>query len=769
MSAIHFAKQAYSAFNREKPRSSITEWVEILTSPNYEDEAYDGIPELVDSINIQATGPAEASRAIRKKLKHGDTHQQYRALVILRALVENSGNKFQSSFADNQLTDAIRALATDSTTDPKVKRKLVSVLASWHAQFKDDPSMSLVANLFNLVKPHPPPSRAPKPVEEDMYQIDSAGLGLGESYEERRRKEERERREKKDEEKRKAKEAKEAEKLLRLKKLEEEKRKKSAPKRKPFNFEEEKSQVLTAIANATTATNNLVNAITLVNTEHDSLQTNERVLDCLQKAKVARKQIVRYVQLVENEDMIGTLIETNDRIIAALETFDTLSKPTLSEKDVTEVQNNLAAVHIQDSELGKLQEKQRAAVQRSLGRVSGQRGKERAYAEDGSDQHANGRPMYPDLQDLSFGSLGTEQSSYGKDDVVGGEEETYGDAKHGLLDEEDPFADPFADQDDEGGGVGTPGSHNAFNRNAPLPAGAIQTIAKLYQTKKDLTDALNPRIHTRSTIGERIRQNAKDPDAKKAALEDAKVLKAEITELEQKLLEVEDRMFHLALAVPNDTHPDTPIGPESTAVTLSEYGPPPIPASPNRDHVSVGRTLKLLDLEAGATVTGSSWYYLLNEATKHGFTPVTTPDVIRADIAYRCGYQARDPQGETPASQMYHIANTTPRDTTAGSPSSPELVLAGTAEIPLAGMFANKIFLPQELPAKIVGLGRAFRAEAGARGTDTRGLYRVHQFTKLELFVVSTQDQSEAMMEELRSVQTEIYSGLGLTFRGARG
>ncbi|PSS29581.1 hypothetical protein PHLCEN_2v2729 [Hermanssonia centrifuga] len=512
MSAIHFAKQAYSAFNREKPRSSITEWVEILTSPNYEDEAYDGIPELVDSINIQATGPAEASRAIRKKLKHGDTHQQYRALVILRALVENSGNKFQSSFADNQLTDAIRALATDSTTDPKVKRKLVSVLASWHAQFKDDPSMSLVANLFNLVKPHTPPSRAPKPVEEDMYQIDSAGLGLGESYEERRRKEERERREKKDEEKRKAKEAKEAEKLLRLKKLEEEKRKKSAPKRKPFNFEEEKSQVLTAIANATTATNNLVNAITLVNTEHDSLQTNERVLDCLQKAKVARKQIVRYVQLVENEDMIGTLIETNDRIIAALETFDTLSKPTLSEKDVTEVQNNLAAVHIQDSELGKLQEKQRAAVQRSLGRVSGQRGKERAYAEDGSEQHANGRPMYPDLQDLSFGSLGTEQrnlpppirpstrrtlseedttyrrgslsdfsdyessdeeahrrvsastsssrpysSSYGKDDVVGGEEETYGDAKHGLLDEEDPFADPFADQDDEGGGVGTPG------------------------------------------------------------------------------------------------------------------------------------------------------------------------------------------------------------------------------------------------------------------------------------------------------------------------
>ena len=95
----------------------------------------------------------------------------------------------------------------------------------------------------------------------------------------------------------------------------------------------------------------------------------------------------------------------------------------------------------------------------------------------------------------------------------------------------------------------------------------------------------------------------------------------------------------------------------------------------------------------------------------------------------------------------------------------PELVLAGTAEIPLAGMFAQRVLHAHELPARVVGLGRAFRPEAGASGVDTRGLFRVHQFTKLELFAVTRQGESAAMMEELRGVQTEIFEGLGLTFQ----
>jgi seryl-tRNA synthetase len=201
-----------------------------------------------------------------------------------------------------------------------------------------------------------------------------------------------------------------------------------------------------------------------------------------------------------------------------------------------------------------------------------------------------------------------------------------------------------------------------------------------------------------------------------------------------------------------------------------------MPHTPLRDHVSICRDLGLLDLEAGATVTGNSWYYLLHEAAllemaltnyglsialKHGFTPVTTPDVVRSDIARRCGFQPRD-NADPPVSQMYHLST---NDSSSSSSSHPELVLSGTAEIPLAGMFANKILPLKDLPLKVVGLGRAFRAEAGARGTEARGLYRVHQFTKLELFAVSQAGQSEEVMEEMRRVQVEIFSGLGFPFR----
>ena len=333
-------------------------------------------------------------------------------------------------------------------------------------------------------------------------------------------------------------------------------------------------------------------------------------------------------------------------------------------------------------------------------------------------------------------------------------------------------------------------SHNAFNRKAPLPVGAIQSIERLYDRHKELSHLLNGKRHAQSLIGDRIRQASGEEEARRASLRAAKQLKADISQLEQDLARIDDELFTLASAVPNDTHPLAPLGTSSAAVVLSTHGPPDaLPHSPHRDHLSISRQLGLLDLEAGATVTGSSWYYLLREAAlletaltnyglsialNHGFTPVTTPDVVRSDIARRCGFQPRDTNtnnnANTPApSQMYHLAADHP-DADADSPLTsshphPELVLSGTAEIPLAGMFANKILPLEDLPLKVVGLGRAFRAEAGARGADTRGLYRVHQFTKLELFAVTRASESEGVMEEMRRVQIEIFSGLGFPFR----
>ncbi|KAF8841956.1 seryl-tRNA synthetase [Paxillus ammoniavirescens] len=311
-------------------------------------------------------------------------------------------------------------------------------------------------------------------------------------------------------------------------------------------------------------------------------------------------------------------------------------------------------------------------------------------------------------------------------------------------------------------------SHNAFNRKFPLPVGALQSIVRSYAEQKEMSGQLDAKRHARSILGDRIR-TIKDPAEKQVVLTEAKILKAEITQLEEKLAAIEEALLGLALHLPNDTHPDVPIGPENAATILSTHGPPPIPPGTDRDHVTLGRALRLFDFEAGALVTGSSWYYLRGDAAflenaltnyaisvalKHGFEFIMTPDVVRADIALRCGFQPRDHNSDNPVSQMYHIAG-----------SHPELVLSGTAEIPLGGMFANRIFVENTLPAKVVGLGRSFRAEAGARGADTRGLYRVHQFSKVELFVVCEEDASAHFLEEIRQVQTEIFEGLGIPFR----
>ncbi|KAG6817736.1 hypothetical protein H0H87_004527 [Tephrocybe sp. NHM501043] len=315
-------------------------------------------------------------------------------------------------------------------------------------------------------------------------------------------------------------------------------------------------------------------------------------------------------------------------------------------------------------------------------------------------------------------------------------------------------------------------SNNAINRKAPLPTGAIDDVARKYIQYKALQNELNAKRNSRSIAGENIRRASDkgDAEAKQAALAEATRLKADVAALEKTVSLVETDLLALALAIPNDTHPDSPLGPESAAVTLTICGPSPIPADPARDHVSICRKLDLLDLESGSTVTGSSWYYLLNEAAlleialtnyamfvalKRGFTPIITPDVVRSDIANRCGFQPRD-NSDPPLQQMYHLH--TP-------PASPELVLSGTSEIPLAGMFANKIFSSTTLPLKVVGMGHSFRAEAGARGTDTRGLYRVHQFTKVELFAVTTDADSEMMMKEMVEVQKTILDGLDLPYR----
>ncbi|KAG8736082.1 Serine--tRNA ligase, mitochondrial [Ceratobasidium sp. 414] len=164
-------------------------------------------------------------------------------------------------------------------------------------------------------------------------------------------------------------------------------------------------------------------------------------------------------------------------------------------------------------------------------------------------------------------------------------------------------------------------------------------------------------------------------------------------------------------------------------------------------------------------------------ACRQGFEPVITPDVVKRDVADRCGFIPRDGNpfnegaGERVPEQMYGVQSH-------HVSAEGGLVMAGTAEIPLAALHANALYNPQELPCRTVAVGHAFRAEAGARGRDTRGLFRVHQFTKVELFSITTgetrqleaspdgrEKDSDRELEYLRKLQIELYGNLGLTFR----
>ncbi len=174
--------------------------------------------------------------------------------------------------------------------------------------------------------------------------------------------------------------------------------------------------------------------------------------------------------------------------------------------------------------------------------------------------------------------------------------------------------------------------------------------------------------------------------------------------------------------------------------------------------------LDLCDMEAGASVAGQKFYFLKNEAVllelalvqyamttlvKKGWTPIITPDLAKVDVLEGIGFQPRDPDANT--RQVYVVQDM-------------DLCLVGTAEITLGGMHRDQVLDVAKLPLRYVGLSHCFRTEAGAAGRDTRGLFRVHQFTKVEMFAYTTPQQSEAMHLEILAIEEEIFQGLGLPY-----
>ncbi|KAF5575266.1 seryl-tRNA synthetase [Fusarium pseudoanthophilum] len=260
--------------------------------------------------------------------------------------------------------------------------------------------------------------------------------------------------------------------------------------------------------------------------------------------------------------------------------------------------------------------------------------------------------------------------------------------------------------------------------------------------------------------------------------EEARQLKQDLSAIEKGESQAVTQMEELALELPNLTHPDTPKGSDFEVMSYIN-DPPTFTESPEdkiwRSHVHIGSELGIFDFAGAATASGWGWYYLLGEAaqleqalvqyalavaTRHGWTQVSPPSMVYSHIGAACGFQPRDLNGEQ---QVYTIAQSA-EDAERGVP---EMCLTGTSEIALAGMKANTTLDSEDLPLKRVAVSRCYRAEAGARGADTKGLYRVHEFTKVEMFAWTAPDEdiAQELFDEMLDLQTEILSSLGLYCR----
>ncbi len=290
----------------------------------------------------------------------------------------------------------------------------------------------------------------------------------------------------------------------------------------------------------------------------------------------------------------------------------------------------------------------------------------------------------------------------------------------------------------------------------------LDKVITLYEKRSRL-------IRKTEDLRQRRNENAKhmkgklSPEERKILIDEGKELKSAIAEHQTQLEKLEKELFTEAGRIPNMAHPDAPIGKEEKDnLEIKRFLEPVRFSFQKKDHVQLGQDLDLIDFETATRVTGPKFYYLKNEAVflelalvryamdilqKKGFTPVITPDIAREEVLEGIGF---NPRGEE--SNIYNLEET-------------GTCLIGTAEITLGGYFSDQILPKEELPLKMAGLSHCFRREAGAAGQYSKGLYRVHQFTKVEMFVYCMPEDSEKMHRKLLAIEEEIFAGLEIPYR----
>ena len=300
----------------------------------------------------------------------------------------------------------------------------------------------------------------------------------------------------------------------------------------------------------------------------------------------------------------------------------------------------------------------------------------------------------------------------------------------------------------------------ALQRKGAASASSLDEFLTLEEERRRLlTDVESMRAERKRAIDDiaAVKQAGGDADEAIAAM---RSLGDTIKEREASLAEVEERLKTMLLEIPNLPLADVPDGGEEDSVVLRVVGDPPAFDFEPKDHLDLGTALDVIDMERAAKVSGSRFAYLkgdlvmlqfalvrygLDVIQSKGFRPVIPPVLVREEAMYGTGFFPTD------RAQVY--------ETVDGD------CLVGTSEVPLAAMHMEEFLEQEKLPLRYAGYSSCFRREAGAAGRDTRGILRVHQFDKVEMFSFCLPEQSEGEHKLILSAEEEILQGLGIPYR----
>jgi len=259
--------------------------------------------------------------------------------------------------------------------------------------------------------------------------------------------------------------------------------------------------------------------------------------------------------------------------------------------------------------------------------------------------------------------------------------------------------------------------------------------------------------------GKRVAQAPKDEKA--ALVAEAKQLSEQVKQAQHAVTAAEEAAAAASAKIENIVIEGVPAGGEEDFITLRTHGEPAVFDFEPRDHLALGELLGAIDMERGTKVSGSRFYFLtgigarlelalmtlaLDRALQAGFTPIIPPTLVRPEVMRGTGFLGQH------ADEIYHLEDD-------------DLYLVGTSEVPLAGYHMDEILDFARGPKRYAGWSTCYRREAGSYGKDTRGIIRVHQFNKLEMFVYTTPEASEAEHDRLVALQEGMLQDLGLAYR----